>query len=72
MSQNTRNDWIGIHLPSRRQFVRFVVWVLGRLTFSFSLFILEVLRVTLQCIISVIDWCKVALLRIIRLYDQLP
>lgn len=72
MKQNTRNDWIGIHLPSRRQFIRFIVWTIGRLTFSFSLFTLEVVRISLQCIISVIEWCKVALKRVIRLYDQLP
>ncbi len=72
MKQNTRNDWIGIHLPNRRQFIRFIVWTIGRLTFSISLFTLEVVRISLQCIISVIEWCKLALKRVIRLYDQLP
>lgn len=72
MNQNTRNDWVGIHLPSRRQFIRFIVWMLGRLSFSLILFALELLKITLQFIISVIEWCRSSLLRIIRLYDQLP
>jgi len=66
------NDWISIHLPSRRQLGRFVLWGSGRLIFSASVFTLDAMSYTLQTCITVVKWCRQSVTNLVKVYDQLP
>ena len=66
------NDWVNMHLPSRRQMGRFILWATGRLTFSASLFLLDATAYTLQTCITVVKWCKQSVHNLVKVYDQLP
>jgi hypothetical protein len=62
------NDWVNMHLPSRRQMGRFILWATGRLTFSASLFLLDATTYTLQTCITVVKWCKTAVHNLVKVY----
>lgn len=66
------NDWVNIHLPSRRQMARFILWGTGRLTFSAGIFLLDATSYSLQTCITVVKWCRQSVTNLVKVYDQLP
>ncbi|AFY51369.1 hypothetical protein Nos7524_5682 (plasmid) [Nostoc sp. PCC 7524] len=66
------NDWIEMHLPSRQQLGRFLLWGLGRLTFSASIFLFDATSYALQTALTVVKWCRQSVYNLVKVYDQLP
>jgi hypothetical protein len=66
------SEWIQIRLPRFGQLGRFILWGIGRLSFSSSLFVLDASGIVLQTGITLIKWSRGALLNLLRVYDQLP
>lgn len=66
------NDWIEMHLPSRQQLGRFVLWGSGRLIFSAGIFLLDATSYSLQACLTVVKWCRATVTHLIKVYDQLP
>ena len=65
-------EWIEVRLPTGRQLGRFILWSMGRVTFSGVLFCLDGSRHVLEMGVTLVKWSKVATLNLVRLYDQLP
>lgn len=66
------SDWVSIRLPQPRQLGRFVLWGVGRIGFSCTLFAIDASSYTLATAQTVLKWSRGSVTNLLRIYDQLP
>ncbi len=66
------SDWISVRLPQPRQLGRFVLWGVGRVGFSCTLFVIDASAQTLATTQTLLKWSRGSVTNLLRIYDQLP
>ncbi|XHR85311.1 MAG: hypothetical protein ACFKPT_13975 [Gloeotrichia echinulata GP01] len=68
----TANTWIELHLPNTKTLGRYLVWGLGRITFSVGLFTLYGVTATLKLGIVTCQAIDGGIKKLLKVYDALP
>lgn len=66
------SDWVSVRLPQPRQLGRFVLWGVGRVGFSCTLFVIDASAQTLTTAQTLLKWSRGSVTNLLRVYDQLP
>ena len=65
-------DWVSVRLPQPRQLGRFILWGVGRVGFSCTLFAIDASSHTLATVQTLLKWSRGCVTNLLRVYDQLP
>ena len=65
-------DWVSVRLPQHRQLGRFILWGVGRVGFSCTLFAIDASSHTLATVQTLLKWSRGCVTNLLRVYDQLP
>lgn len=65
-------DWVSVRLPQPRQLGRFILWGVGRVGFSCTLFAIDASSHTLATVQTLLKWSRGGVTNLLRVYDQLP
>ena len=66
------SDWVSVRLPQPRQLGRFILWGVGRVGFSCTLFAIDASSHTLATVQTHLKWSRGSVTNLLRVYDQLP
>ncbi len=68
----TANNWVFLRLPDFKQVGKYLLWGVGRVGFSFSLFALDATASVLTTTQTLVKWSRGSVVHLLRVYDQLP
>ena len=70
--QPNAHTWVELNWPNAKTLGKYLVWGLGRVAFSCSLFSVRVLRSSLKIAIALCDSMDGGIKHLVKLYDALP